>query len=507
MNKDTKQTNIEKVDMELEALIDKRIAKLKKKLIAVGTGITSSHLGDERNIREFLVADALVKKLRSRNYNVIFYLFDDSFDPLNFRQLRVGVNKDEALIKKFEKYCGTPIALIPDPFECHANYSAHFQNEILKRFHSLDIYPNIIDINGSYQSGLYDYAKEIVFTKHKEIRAFLKENFPQYTMKKLFYALCPNCLKIDGTDIKRISNGRIRFECSYCNERTTQGWKEIQGKFSWKIDVAIKWNIFKVDFEPYSKAYLDPDVGSYFIAKKLSEKFFGGYYPENVNYGQIIMDKSLSYRILPSFPREIINAFFVQNRKKDMELSDEKLIQVAHTYKVDDHLSFYDYVLSKLPFEIFEVAQGKELSVEHEKIYMNGVAFAKNFLNQELFPQLPIHELFRDIDASSLSKIQRLFKWAIEYKYNNSQITPEIFLQEFTKYLKENKVSKSELFPSIRKLLSQEHSLPMYRIFYYSTFSYLGGCLEIINEEIVNLKKKKIISQKRKESSSSFLSK
>src|SRR6266700_1241632 len=95
---------LERVGHDLENLITNRISGLQRKFIAVGTGITSSHLGDERNIREFLIADDLVQNLRSKKYNVVFYLFDDSFDPLNFRQLRVAVNKDENLIKKFEKY-------------------------------------------------------------------------------------------------------------------------------------------------------------------------------------------------------------------------------------------------------------------------------------------------------------------------------------------------------------------------------------------------------------------
>ena len=489
--KNMKQEQIERVDKELEEIIERRVGSLDKKLVVVGTGITSSHLGDERNIREFLIANDLVKKLRNRNFNTTFYLFDDSYDPLNFRQLRVAVNKDEKLINKFEKFCGTPLSLIPDPYDCHPSYAAHFQNAILKRFHSLDIFPNIIDVYSGYESGLYDFAKKIVFTKDKEIHAFLKENFPQYTMKKLFYALCTQCLKIDGTEISRIQDGRLTVNCEQCGFKVRDDWRNIRGKFSWKIDVAVKWNIFHVDFEPYSKAYLDPDVGSYYIAKKLSQKFFGGYFPENVNYGQIIMDKSMSYRILPSFPQKVLNAFFVQNRKKDMELIDKKLIQFAHDYKIDGELSFYDYVLSKLPFELFDVAQGKKLPEGHEKIYNNGIAFAHNFLNRELFPQLPTHELCKDIDSTTLTKIRKLFDWVIFTKLENPDLTYEVFSQDFKEYLNKNKISKMELFPLIRKILDQEHALPLQRIFFYSSFSYLGGCLLVLERELILLKRKK----------------
>ena len=42
--------------------------------------------------------------LRRDGHTVIFFLIDDSLDPLNYRQLRVAVNKDEKLIERFKFY-------------------------------------------------------------------------------------------------------------------------------------------------------------------------------------------------------------------------------------------------------------------------------------------------------------------------------------------------------------------------------------------------------------------
>lgn len=470
--------NNKKEDKELEELIAKKLSSLEQKFIIIGTGITSSHLGDERNIREFLIADSLVKNLREKGYNVLFYLFDDSYDPLTFRQLRVAVNKDENLIKKFEKYCGTPIRLIPDPYECHNDYSTHFQEEILDRFHNLGIYPNVIDSYNSYESGLFDFAKEIVFKKHKEMSKFLKKIFPKYKMKKFFYPICSKCLKMEGVDIKRIVKDRVTVACANCGHRFTDSWKKIRGKFSWKIDVAVKWNVFKVDFEPFSKAYLDPDVGSYFIAKKLSEKFFGGYFPESINYGQIIMDKSLSYKALLSLPKDAFVSFFIQNRKKDMELSEEKFIQFAHSYMIDKNLSFYDYITSLLPYDLFERLQGKK-AINHKHIDY-GVAFAGHFLGRHPFPLLPTKELITEVPEPILAKIKKLFLWVVSDKIEYPDHTIDTFTQDFLNYLNENDIDKKSIFPIIRKLVSQEHTLPMSKIFFYAPLTYLSGCLFMI---------------------------
>jgi hypothetical protein len=478
------------IDKELDALIQKRVSSLDKKLVTVGTGITSSHLGDERNIREFLIANSLVNNLRDKNYNVIFYLFDDSFDPLNFRQLRVAVNKDETLIKKFEQYCGMPIALIPDPYDCHKSYSIHYQNEILKRFHSLNIFPSVIDIYSSYKSGLYDFAKEIVFTRYKEIQTFLKKNFPQYTMKNLFYPICMKCLKLDGVEIKKISKGQLTVVCSHCEHIQIDHWKNIQGKFSWKIDVAIKWNIFKVDFEPYSKAYLDPDVGSYFIAKKLSQEFFGGNYPESVNYGQIIMGKILSYKILPSFPVEALNNFFVEARKKDLELSEKKLIQLAHDFKIAKGLSYYDYVTTQLAHDLLEEAYGNRKNSENERLINNGIEFSKNFLKRDPSPQLPTISSLTDIDYENLLKIKDIFHWVVFSRLEKVNSTIEQFSEEFRLFLQEKKIPRGKLFHTIRQVLSQQDSLPMYKIFYYAPITYLSGCLMLISQALSNIEDK-----------------
>lgn len=474
--------NSEFIDDKLKSIIDKKIASMKSKYITVGTGITSSHLGDERNLREFIIADEVVKYLRTKGFNVNFLLVDDSFDPLNFRQLRVAVNKDEKLIKKFEKYCGTPIKLIPDPYECHDNFSQHYQNEILSRFRSLDIYPSIIDTYSTYNTGLYNYAKEIVFTKRDEIRQFLKKKFPNYEMKNIFWALCPKCQKLDSTSLKRINDGKATIECSSCKSKTRLPWMEIQGKFGWKLDTAVKWNVFKFDFEPFSKAYLDPDVGSYIIAKSLSEEFFGGNYPEIIEYGQVLMDRSLSYSLLPALPVDIFRALFLEQRKRDITLTEAKVLQITRKYKVDGMNSYLDYVNIKLPYELLE-----NLSNSNHKsltLLQYGSVFAKKFLQKEVFPQLPDDKYIKSIKREDAKKIISLYKWIIDFRIKHPGKSYEEFVENINKFLKKNGISRGHLFPIIRELLLQEEGIPLTRIFYYLPLHSHYASLFIIEKEL-----------------------
>src|SRR3972149_11013991 len=207
------------IDRKLKEILDKREKEVPYKIITVSAGTTSSGLGDERNLREFLLADTIVEYFREKGKNVFFYLFDDSFDPLTQPKLKVGVKKDGELIKKFEKYYGTPIKLIPDPYKCHSNYSAHFQEQILERFHNLGIFPTVIDAWSLYQNGQYDSAKEIIFKNYSNIPKILKKHFPNYTMKQIFWILCPHCKKIDNTKILKVEQGIVLARCDKCHKR------------------------------------------------------------------------------------------------------------------------------------------------------------------------------------------------------------------------------------------------------------------------------------------------
>ena len=472
------------VDSDLEQILEKRVGIVKARTIVVASGITSSHLGDERNLREFLFADLVTNHLRKKAVNVVFFLFDDNYDPLSFNQLKVAVRKDEKLIRKFEHYCGTPIKLIPDPYGCHDNYSAHYQEEILNRFHKLNIFPNIIDSWSLYESGVYDFAKEIVFTRMEEIRTFLKKEFPKYTVEKIFWPLCQQCHKMDKTTIDKIVNKQVAYSCTRCKKHHIVSWKKIKGKFSWKIDIAIKWNVFKSDFEPFSKAYLDPDVGSYFIAKSLSKEFFGGHFPEVIQYGQILMDRNLSYTLLASLPNGVLDTLFLSRRKSDIKLSGQKVIQLSNQYIVRKNISFYDYVQTRLPYESLEFfGSGKSLP-ELDDTMKYGGEFMRHILKKEILPKLPTTQLLNRLNIKDLIKIGELLDWVISYKSTNPSVALETFTKDFKDLLGNEEINIAKLFPIVRRLLSQEKGIAINKVFYYMTNQFLNTSRYLLEKQI-----------------------
>ena len=478
------------IDSELKEILEEREKKMPYKIITVSAGTTSSGLGDERNLREFLLADTIVRYLREKGKNVFFYLFDDSFDPLSHPKLKIGVKKDEELIKKFEKYYGIPIKLIPDPYKCHNNYSTHFQEQILERFHNLGIFPTLIDVWSLYQNGQYDSAKEIVFKNYSNIHRILKKHFPNYTMKQIFWPLCPWCNKIDSTKVLKVEQRQVLARCDQCRKRIKASWKEIKGKFSWKIDTAIKWNLFKPDFEPYLDAYLDPVVGSYLIAKVLSEEFFGGFSPEPIRIGKAHIDKEMSFSILPTCPRPIMETLLLANRITDIVISEKRVINAAKNTLIERDLSYFDYVRIRLPYDTVDFATGK-LNDENAISLINfGREFSKKFLSRNLQPQLPSAQKLKDVERK-LKKLHiiPLINWIIEYKVKHSNSGHEKFLKSLNAYLSNHKISRVDIFPVIRQIASVEESIPLSRLFFFSPIGFLHDFLAILLKDVEKQKK------------------
>lgn len=473
------------IDRELIALLEEREKKISSKIITVSAGITSSGLGDERNLREFLLADSIAEYFRKKGKNVLFYLFDDSFDSLTHSSLKVGVKKNKGLIKQFKKYYGMPVKLIPDPYKCHNNYSVHFQGEIITRFHNLGIFPTVIDVWSLYEYGQYDFAKEIVFKNYSNIHKVLRKHFPKYTMNQIFLSLCPKCNRIDKTRVMKVEKGQVSVRCDRCRKRIKSSWKEIKGKFSWKIDSAIKWNLFKSDFEPYLDSYLDPIAGSYLIAKVLSEEFFGGYSPEPIRIGKVNINRELSFSLLPACPRPVMDMLLLTNRITDIVVSEKRVISAAKNTLIEGDLSYYDYVRIRLPYDTIDLTTGKLNDEKTINLINFGREFSKKFLSRNLQPQLPSARELENIEKTLKKRhVIPLISWIIEYKAIHSNSGHDKFLTALNKYLEEHKISRSDLFPIIRKIVSVEESIPLSRLFFFSPIGFLHDFLTILLEDV-----------------------
>jgi hypothetical protein len=373
----------------------------------VATGFTTSYLGDERTLREFIVGDYIARQLRCHGKNVHLYLINDSYDPLQYGELRIGLQKDERLLKKWQPYCGQPIAEVPDPFGCHESYAEHFAAALLDRLHDLDIHPVLLDTYQAYRSGNYAPFVRTTLANHDRIQALIAEQFCGYTLRKLFSPQCPCCKRLDQTRVIRVVAETVTFACDHCGTIMQDHIEEIHGKLAWKLDCAARWNLYNIHLETFSKNHLNP-LGSFAIARFLSEQFFGSRVPQPVHYGVVHMDKDMSMRLLEFMPPSFLKKYFTRHIPKDMTVNRDTVYNFCCQVQVRPDLSYVDYVKKDLAIQAISAQPEAIVTPPHEGPGINshdllryGNRFSLFYYGREFGVSLPVERSIRAADRST----------------------------------------------------------------------------------------------------------
>ncbi len=393
-----------------------------KRLPIIATGFTSAYLGDERSLREFVVGDHVRNKLIRQGENAVLYLVNDSYDPLNERQLRIGVNKNEKLISQFSEFCGRPIAEVPDPYDCHASYAEHFVDALLARLRSLDIHPVLLDTYRSYRSGYYAPFVAATFDNYSRIQHQVSEAFNAYTLQNLFNVQCPRCRCLDLTRIRTVVGQEVRFHCYRCSTDFRDLRDNIQGKLSWKLDCAARWNIYSIDFETFSKSHLSP-LGSFEISRFLSEQFYGGRVPTPIKYGHLKIHREMSYKLLEILPPKIFKMLLTARMTRDVEISKDSVENFCRNAFVKPGLSYVQYVHKNLPLwaladpDALKGINGSRdastVSVDEKELIDFGNRFSSFYYGKDYSLRLPDHATIASCDLQTVRVARKIVSYSV----------------------------------------------------------------------------------------------
>jgi hypothetical protein len=440
-----------------------------RNVITIACGTTCAYLGDERNLREFLVADETARHLHRAGHTVISLLIDDSMDPLTFPQLRVAVNKDPVLIERYQHWCGKPIARLPDPWGCCASFADHFEQQLLDRLHHLDCHPTLVRTATLYERGVYAPYVYQVLERSDEIMRFLGERFKQYQPQKLFWVLCPKCGYIDETHIMKVANRTVTCHCARCDQTTVIGFDELQGKLNWKLDCAVRWAILKIDAEAFSKAYLEPQTGTFSIAQALSQEFFGGHPVVPLHYGLVQMEKKLSLTLLDALPPHPLRSMLVEHPAADITLSRDLVVTVASRYEVLPDMTYLDFVKQVLPVWLLTPTT---LRSEQRALVAHGVAFKKHFLNEEVRLTLPHRAMIEGTPTDVAHALHTLLCQAIELR-EHADIGMEQFQERVHGVIARLGQRKSPVLRRLRLIVGQQQGLPASRLLFLLPIEYV----------------------------------
>ncbi len=244
----------------------------------------SVHIG---NFRDLATPLFVVKALKKRGKKARLLISWDEYD----RCRKIPANVQAVVGNSYDKYIGCPYVDIPDPWGCHENYAAHFEDEFLR-----GIEPFGIELDCRYQAEMYrsgKYTKDIIESLKKRGEIFeILETFKtkdtsksseqlkaEHDEQKAAYypvsIFCPEC-KTDFTTITSLSEDctEADYVCRCGHHGHFNFLEDFNCKLGWKIDWPMRWRYEQVDFEPGGKDHAAP-TGSYNNSKVISKEIFG----------------------------------------------------------------------------------------------------------------------------------------------------------------------------------------------------------------------------------------
>jgi hypothetical protein len=445
--------------------------------VTIATGTTCAYLGDERNLREYLLADSIVQALRQEGHVVHYYWFDDDLDPLNYRQLRVAVNKQPEMVEKFEPNCGKPICDIRWPGNPKISWSQHFEKLFLERLKKLGCNPNLISVSRLYERGIYaPYVKQVLLQEPR-IRAFVEENFPSYRPEKLFWAVCPTCGYIDCTQVGNATSDSVDIVCERCLCSTTVAYSELRGKLNWKLDCAARWSIFNISAEPFTKAYLEPHTGSFQVAQAIAKTFFGGKEVVPIQYGIVSMNKELGGKLLDCLPVNVVRELFLRQAKADLDITEERIATEANRSEVLPDMTYAELVKQLLPVWILD---SSELDTEQRELLVKGIAYAKHFEHRQIRPYLPNRAHIEGIPVDILRLIQNVIHQVIVMR-NALGDDYDAFREPAKAAIERLGAQRKEVTRNFRRIINQDQGVPNSRFLFLLPMSYLMNLESLID--------------------------
>lgn len=249
----------------------------------LAAGITPSGVVHFGNMREIITPEIVARALRRLGFEARFiYLWDD-YDP--FRKV-----PDDLPGKGWERYLGTPLAEIPDPYGSADSYARHFAGVFEKQMARLGIVPEWISQAQLYRTGAYADGVRTALTHRERLRDLLN----RYRTQPLADGWWPveiSCGCGAGMAATAVSGwdgaDAITYRCSVCDgERVTDLIRGDGIKLSWRVDWPMRWAYHRVDFEAAGKDHHTAG-GSWDTAVPIAREVYGVEPPEKLKFDWI----------------------------------------------------------------------------------------------------------------------------------------------------------------------------------------------------------------------------
>ena len=435
--------------VEARKLVQERKKILEKKgKITLQTGYGPSglpHIGTFAEVARTTMMVNAISQITDIPTEII--TFSDDMDGL--RKIPDNIPNKEILEKNLHK----PLTAIPDPFKKYKSFGEH-NNEMLKRF--LNEFKFNYTFKSSteiYKKGLFNSSLLLVLEKYENIKEIILPTLGKERQKTYspFLPVCPKTgkvLEVPVIEIKK-KEGKIIYQNG--DEKVETEVINGKCKLQWKVDWAMRWYAFDVDYEMYGKDLIESAILSSKICQILGKKSPNGFAYEmfldekgekiSKSKGNgITIDQWLNYA-----SPESLSLYMYQNPKRAKKLYADVVPKA-----VDEYLTCIDKFAEqdtqhRLLNPAWHVHNGnppKEKSVMPFSVLLNLVG-TSNATDKEVLWKF-IKRYKKDIKVSEHPILDSLVEYAL--KYFKEIVKPK------KKYRKPNEKEKKALKDLVKRL-------------------------------------------------------
>ncbi len=504
--------------VEVRKLLKERKEVIKQKnKITFQTGYGPSglpHIGTFGEVARTTMMINALNHIKKIDHELI--TFSDDMDGLR----KVPENIPDSKILK--ENLGKPLTSIPDPFKKYNSFGEH-NNEMLKEFLNKFNFNFIFKSStDNYKKGIFNNSLMRVMEKYDDIMNIILPTLREERRKTYcpFLPLCPQTGKV--LEIPMISkdqnSGRVVFD---------NGGKKIETnildgncKLQWKVDWAMRWFTFDVDFEMYGKDLTESAILSSKICRSLGKAPPNGFAYElflDENGEKISKSKGNGISIeewLRYASPESLALYMYPNPKRAKKLYSEVVPKTVDEYLTNLEKFHSQKIKDQILNPVWHVHNGnppKEKIVMPFSMLLNLVG-SSNADNEEILWKF-INRFHKEINPKEYKILNELSRYAINYfkdkvepnkKFKKPSISEKKALENLVLKLKqldqslkpeeiqtyvytvgkENGYEKNlrEWFKLIYEVVFGEENGP--RMGFFISFFGLNQTIELINNKI-----------------------
>jgi lysyl-tRNA synthetase, class I len=353
-----------------------------------------------------------------QNIKTELITFSDDMDGL--RKVPDNIPNDKVLHENL----GRPLTSIPDPFKKFESFGKH-NNEMLKDFLNRFKFKFIFKSSTeNYKTGKFNNSLMRVLEKYEEIMEIILPTLRSERKKTYcpFLPICPTTGKV--LEIALLEMNKKKGTVVFDNNGKKLETDIINGncKLQWKVDWAMRWFTFDVDFEMYGKDLTESAILSNKICRTLGKKPPNGFAYELFldEKGEKISKSKGNGITIEQWLRyaspESLSLYMYQNPTRAKKLYSEVVPKA-----VDEYLSLIEAfpkqeTKEQLLNPVWHVHNGKPPG---EKIVMTfsmllNLVGSSNAENKEILWKF-IQRFHPDIKPENYTVLDQLTEYAINY--------------------------------------------------------------------------------------------